>query len=169
MLLRIAYEAYFEVRGGVAVTGAELPEWDDLPHDLRTAWRVAGGAVLLAAAVRNAKGECGMTRDVSGLMEPEAADEAPAVSRGEVPGEVWQEPIPGIGEVMRERVPVPDAVGVAGLRAGLEEVRAQMDGLRVELMCEIWGREEALERLELRGEICGREEVLEWLSAREED
>lgn len=45
---RAAYEAYCQCTGGrSAVTGAELPTWDNQRPDIREAWRAAADAVLM--------------------------------------------------------------------------------------------------------------------------
>lgn len=126
---RVAYEAYSENRGGVAVDGDVLRGWDALPLELRSAWRVAGGAVLAAVSGGDGEGECGMTRDVSGLMEPEAADEAPAVSRGEVPGEVWRDD--RVSNLERRLDLQRD--GLHDIRRGLEAIQAEVAGIRTEM------------------------------------
>lgn len=42
----IAYEAYSREAGGVSLaTGDALPEWTDVPTDIRAAWRAAAEAV----------------------------------------------------------------------------------------------------------------------------
>lgn len=43
---RIGYEAYCQSTGGVSlISGAKLPEWDDLSPEIKQAWHDAGEAV----------------------------------------------------------------------------------------------------------------------------
>ena len=41
------YDAYADRAGGKSlISGADLPEWRDLPADIRAAWSAAAGAVV---------------------------------------------------------------------------------------------------------------------------
>ena len=51
MLGRTAYQAYSEASGGKSlVSGAALPQWDDVPAMIQTAWIAAAQAVKATLA-----------------------------------------------------------------------------------------------------------------------
>jgi hypothetical protein len=52
-LAKIAYEAYGKATGGKNYLGLPMPEWDELPQEIRDAWDAAAGAVVDAWSPAN--------------------------------------------------------------------------------------------------------------------
>lgn len=49
---QVGYEAYAKQTGGKTFDGRKMPQWDDLPENIKLAWEAAGEAMLRLARAK---------------------------------------------------------------------------------------------------------------------
>lgn len=49
ILARVGYEAYARTTGGKTFDGRQMPTWDALPQNIKTAWQAAAKAIAAKA------------------------------------------------------------------------------------------------------------------------